>query len=90
MGGTKIVVFPPKLEQQIRFYSEILEKMYILNLNNLLLIAMNRYLFTGRPSQNQPKIFRALVVMTRLKEGITSLAELLSLLTINCVSCIRT
>jgi len=36
---------------------------------------MSRYSFTGRPSQNQPEIFRALVVMTHLKEGITLFVE---------------
>jgi len=71
----KLLSFFPELEQQIRFYSEILEKVYIFNLDNLLLIAMSRHSFTGKLSQNQPEIFRALVAMTHLKEGITSFVE---------------
>ena len=76
----KLLSFLPELEQQIRFYSEILEKVYILNLDTLLPVAMSRYSFTGRPSQNQPEIFRALVAMTHLKEGITSFVERVNLI----------
>jgi len=61
----KLLSFLPELEQQIRFYSKIQEKVYILNLDNLLAIAKSRYSFTGRVSQNQSEIFRVLVVMTQ-------------------------
>ena len=71
----KLLAFLPTLEGQIRFYADILEKVYLLNLDRLLPLVMNRYSFTGRPAKNQPEIFRALVVMIHLKEGITSFVE---------------
>ncbi|MBT9141713.1 MAG: hypothetical protein DDT29_00104 [Dehalococcoidia bacterium] len=68
----KLLSFLPQHEKQIRFYAHILEKVYVLNLDRLLPLALGRYSFTGRPAQNQPETFRALVVMGHYKEGITS------------------
>jgi len=44
----KLLSFLPALELQIRFYADILEKVYLLNLDRLLPLAMSRYSFTGR------------------------------------------
>jgi hypothetical protein len=69
----KLLSFLPEQEKLIRFYGDILEKVYVLDLDKLLPLAMSRYSFTGRPAKYQPEIFRALVVMTHLKEdAITS------------------
>lgn len=66
----KLLSFIPEHEKQIRFYAEILEKVYVLNLDRLLPLALSRYSSTtGRPAQNQPEIFRALVVMSHYKVG---------------------
>jgi len=67
----KLLSFLPEHEKQIRFYADILEKVYALDLDNLLTLALSRYSYTGRPAKNQPEIFRALVVMSHFKEGIT-------------------
>ena len=71
----KLLSFLPEHEKQIRFYAGILEKVYILDLDKLFFLALGRYSYTGRPARNQPEIFRALVVMTHLKEGITSFVK---------------
>lgn len=71
----KLLSFLPEHEKQIRFYADILEKVYILNLDRLLTLALSQYSYTGRPAKNQPEIFRALVVMIHLKEGITSFVK---------------
>jgi len=67
----KLLAFLLENEKLIRFYAHILEKVYILNLDGQLPLVSDRYSCTGRSAANQPEIFRALVVMTHLKEGIT-------------------
>lgn len=71
----KLLAFLPEYKKMIQFYGDILEKVYILNLDRLLPLAIDRYSYTGRPARNQPEIFRALVVMTHLKEGVTSFVQ---------------
>lgn len=71
----RLLSFLPEHEKQIRFYANILEKVYVLDLDRLLALALSRYSHTGRPAKNQPEIFRALVVMTHLKEEITSFVK---------------
>jgi len=61
----------PRYEKQLVFYADILEKIYILDLDVLLTMAQSLYAKTGRPSHNQPEIFRALMVMSHYKEGIS-------------------
>lgn len=65
----------PEHEKQIRFYADILEKVYILNLDALIALVENRYAKTGRPSHNQPEILRALVAMCHYKESITKFVK---------------
>jgi hypothetical protein len=71
----RLLSFLPEHEKQIRFYADILEKVYVLNLDRMLTLALNRYSYTGRPAKNQPEIFRALVVMSHFKEGVTPFVE---------------
>ncbi len=71
----ELLALLPEHEMQIRFYAEIMEKIFILNLDKLLPLAMGHYSSTGRPAINQPEIFRALVVMSHCKEGITSFVK---------------
>ena len=47
----RLLSFLPALELQIWFYADILEKVYLLNLDRLLPLAMSRYSFTGRPAK---------------------------------------
>jgi len=83
----KLLSFLPEHEKQIRFYANILEKVYLLDLDRLLPLALSQYSRTGRPSQNQPEIFRALVMMCHLKEGITSFVERLKAHPVLAVAC---
>ena len=83
----KLLAFLPEHEKLIRFYAHILEKVYILNLDGLLPLVSYRYSYTGRPANNQPEIFRALVVMIHLKEGITAFVERLKALPVLAVVC---
>lgn len=71
----KLLSFLPEHERQIQFYADILEKVYILNLDNVITLVQDRYASTGRPAHNQPEIFRALVVMCHFKEGITTFVK---------------
>ena len=71
----KLLALLPEHEQLIRFYADILEKVYCLNLDKLLPLTSGQYSSTGRPAINQPEIFRALVVMSHCKEGITSFVK---------------
>jgi hypothetical protein len=73
----KLLSLLPVFEPQIRLYADILEKIYILNLDKLLPLVLNRYSHTGRPAKRQPEIFRALVMMVHLKKSITSFVKLL-------------
>jgi len=61
----------PRDATQILFHEEILDKLYVLNLDTLMTMVPERYSKTGRPSHNQPEIFRALVTMSHHKEAIT-------------------
>ncbi len=70
-----LLVLLPEQEQLIRFHAYILEKAYALNLDRLLPQVINQYPTTGRPPINQPDMFRALVVMSPCKEGVTSFGE---------------
>jgi hypothetical protein len=70
-----LLSFLPDHKKQIRFYADILEKVYVLNLDRLLTLAQERYASTGRPAKNQPEIFRALVVMSHFKEPVTSFVK---------------
>ncbi len=56
-------------------------------MDRLLPLAMSRYSCTGRPAKYQPEIFRALVVMIHLKEGITSFVERLRAHPLLAVAC---
>jgi hypothetical protein len=83
----KLLAFLPEQEKLIRFYAHILEKVYILNLDRLFPLVLDRYSHTGRPAKNQPEIFRALVVMIHLKEGVTSFVKRLKVHPLLAVAC---
>lgn len=83
----KLLSFLPEHEKQIRFYANILEKVYVLDLDRILALALSRYSHTGRPAKNQPEIFRALLVMSHLKEGVTSFVARLRALPVLAAAC---
>jgi hypothetical protein len=49
----KLLSLLPVFESQILFYEDILEKIYILNLDKLLPLVLDRYSHTGRPQSPQ-------------------------------------
>jgi len=71
----KLLSLLPEHEKLLLFHENILEKIYILDLDGLLPVVWKRYAQTGRPSRNQPEIFRALVLMSHFKEGISSFVK---------------
>jgi hypothetical protein len=77
----------PTHEKQILFYADILEKVYILDLDKLLPLVLNCYSFTGRPARHQPEMFRALVVLIHCKERITSFVKRLKADPVLAVAC---
>ena len=83
----KLLSFLPEHEKEIRYYADILEKVYVLDLDRVLTLVLDRYSYTGRPAKNQPEIFRALVVMSHLKEGITPFVERLRALPVLATVC---
>ena len=56
-----------KHESQIRYYSSLIEKLYVLDLDPLKEVIAPLYSHFGRPAQNQPELFRALVAMVHCK-----------------------
>ena len=74
-------------EAQIFLYADILEKIYILNLDNLLPLVSDCYSHTGRPAKQQPELFRALVIMVHLKKPISSFVKLLKAVPVLAVAC---
>lgn len=83
----RLMCFLPEKEKQVRFYAQILEKLYILNTDRVLTLAMSRYSYTGRPANNQPEIFRALVAMVHFKEGVTAFVEKLKAHPLLAIAC---
>jgi hypothetical protein len=83
----KLLSLLPVFESQILFYEDILEKIYILNLDKLLPLVLDRYSHTGRPAKCQPEIFHALVIMVHLKEPITSFVKRLKAEPVLAVAC---
>ena len=59
-------------------YEDSISKLYILNLDALRPIVAPLYSKTGRPSVNQPEIFRSLVMMDDLKHSLDEWVEKLS------------
>ena len=57
----------PEHEAEIRFYGSLVEKVYVLDLDPLKDVVISLYSPIGRPAQNQPELFRALVVMLHSK-----------------------
>jgi len=62
----------------LEFEVEI-SKLYILNLDSLLSVIAPLYSHTGRPSESQPEMFRAFILMNHLKIGADQLVEKLKL-----------
>lgn len=54
-------------EAQIRLYSPLIEKFYVLDLDPLKEIVAPFYSSVGRPANNQPELFRALVAIVHCK-----------------------
>lgn len=77
----------PRYEKQILFYADILEKVYILDLDKILSLVLDCYSFTGRPARHQPEMFRALVVLIHCKESITSFVKRLKADPVLAVTC---
>lgn len=64
---SKLISLMPEHEAEIRYYGSIVEKVYVLNLDPLKEVIVPLYSSIGRPAQNQPELFRALVVMVHCK-----------------------
>ncbi|SDG56098.1 hypothetical protein [Desulfosporosinus hippei] len=64
---SKLISLMPEHEAQIRYYGSVVEKVYVLNLDPLKDVIVPLYSSIGRPAQNQPELFRALVVMVHCK-----------------------
>jgi hypothetical protein len=60
---------------------------YVLDLDRILALARCRYSHTDRTANNQPEIFRALLVMSHLKEGVTSFVARLRALPVLAAAC---
>ena len=60
---------PLRVEQ----YANLISKLYILDLVKILPLVIPRFSFTGRPSNQQPEIFRSFIAMLELGEP--SIAE---------------
>ena len=59
-------------------YEHSISKLYILDLDPLLILLAPLYSHTGRPSENQPEIFRSLVLMNDLDFSLGEWPEKLS------------
>lgn len=62
----------PQYESLIRFHADVLEKVYALDLDPLRELIISCYPPIGRPAVKQAQIFRALVVMSHYKQGVSS------------------
>lgn len=54
-------------ESQMSFYADLIEKVYVLDLDPLKDVISSLYPNFGRPANNQPEMFRSLVVMVHCK-----------------------
>ena len=54
--------------QRVKQYADLIAKLYVLDLGKFLKIIFSRFSFTGRPSNQQPEIFRSFVAMLELGE----------------------
>lgn len=60
---TKLISLKPTHEAEIRFYANLIEKVYVLDLDPVKNVIAPLYSAKGRPACNQPEILRALIVM---------------------------
>jgi len=77
----------PQLKTQIEFHANALEKVYMLDLDQLKKIILSRYSHTGRPAINQPEIFRALVLASHYKESISGFVKRLKADDVLAIAC---
>ena len=64
---SRLISLMPEHEAEIRFYRSLVEKVYCLDLDPLKNVIISLYSPIGRPAQNQPELFRALVTMLHTK-----------------------
>lgn len=68
----------PQYKDRFEYYKDLLNKLWLLDLDLAKPIVASRYSSIGRPSYYQPELIRALIAMTHLKlKGIKSLVKTL-------------
>ena len=83
----KLISFLSDFESQIRYYAVVLEKVYFLNLDCVFPLIKDFFSLTGRPSNQQPELFRAFVIMSHFADSITSFVTKLKAYPVLAIAC---